>query len=517
MEKVVWVVTVSSAVLAIFLTWNVFCWIWLNPKKLDKYLRKKGVKGPSYRFLHGNLKELVSLTKKAQSRPMERSHRIVQRVLPFHDQFAESYGRMFTTWYGPTLKLNIMKPELLKEIFMNKSGHFVKPRSNPLSKLLVSGLVIYEGKKWAKHRRILNPAFHPEKLKMMSPAFYTTCSNLISKWQNLDFSEGSCELDVWPDLQNITKDVISRTAFGSSYEEGRRIFQLIDELGTLVFQDLVSLNIPGFRFLPTKRNNRMKKIGREVRNLLRDIVKKREMAINMGEAPKNDLLGVLMESNHNEMKDDMNSKRVGMTIDEIIDECRLFYFAGQESTSTLLVWTMIVLSMHQDWQEKAREEVMKVFGSSKPDFDGLNQLKIVTMILHEVLRLYPPTPFISRANDKEINLGDVTVPEGVQLALPILLIHHSRELWGEDAEEFKPERFARGVSEATKNQVSYFPFGWGPRICAGQTFVFVEAKMALSMILQQFSFELSSTYIHAPYSILTIKPQYGAQLILHKL
>ncbi|KAF5175121.1 Cytochrome p450, partial [Thalictrum thalictroides] len=97
MGKVEWALTLSSAVLAIFWTWKVFCWIWLNPMKLEKYLRKKGIRGPSYKFLHGNLKELVSLTKEAQSRPMERSHRIVQRVLPFHDQFVESYGKMFMT------------------------------------------------------------------------------------------------------------------------------------------------------------------------------------------------------------------------------------------------------------------------------------------------------------------------------------------------------------------------------------------------------------------------------------
>ncbi|KAJ0046905.1 hypothetical protein Pint_04877 [Pistacia integerrima] len=474
-------------VTVVTLAWRILNWVWLRPKKLERYLRQQGLSGKPYRLLYGDLKETRVMLKQAKSRSFNVSDDVKPRLVPFQHKVVKDYGKNSFTWIGPIPRVIIMNPDQLKEIF-SRHNDFHKPKANPLLKYLASGLVDYEGDKWSKHRRLINPAFHLDKLKLMLPAFYKVCGEMISNWEKLVSEEGSCELDVWPSLANLTGDVISKTAFGSNFEEGRKIFELLTELAEIMTEVLHSVYIPGLRFLPTKSNRRLKKIDAEIQALLVERLKNME-----------------------------TTKKVGMTINDVIEECKLFYFAGQETTSVLLVWTMILLSKHQDWQARAREEVFQVFGDKNPSYDELNHLKVVSMVLYEVLRLYPPVLGLDRAVHEEIKLGDLSLPAGVEVTTPIILVHHDQELWGDDAEEFNPERFSEGISKAAKSQVSFFPFGWGPRICIGQNFALLEAKMALALILQNFALELSPSYVHAPRSVITLHPEHGAHLILKKL
>ncbi|XP_059286609.1 cytochrome P450 CYP72A219-like isoform X1 [Lycium ferocissimum] len=509
-------VAVSLVVVLVILrwVWKFLNWVWIHPKNLEKRLKMEGFKGSSYKLLLGDMKEINTMVEEAKSKPINFTNDYVSRVLPHFTKLMMQYGKNCFMWLGPKPTMIITEPELIREI-LSKSYIYQKIQSNPITRLLAQGLASYETEKWAKHRRIINPAFHLDKLKHMLPEFYLSCCDMLSKWGNIVSSEGS-EIDVWPFLQTLTSDAISRTAFGSNYEEGRQIFELQKELADLILQTARWLYIPGWRFVPTKRNKRVKQIANEVRSLVLGIINKRIREMKEGEATKDDLLGILLESNFKEIQMHEN-KNFGMTIDDVIEECKLFYFAGQETTSVLLVWTLILLSKHLDWQEKARQEVQQVFGSNKPDHDSLNQLKVVTMIFNEVLRLYPPAVMIGRRVHKETKLGNLSLPEGMLLLLPAIFLQHDNEIWGDDAKEFNPERFSEGINKATKGKFAYFPFSWGPRICIGQNFAMLEAKMALAMILQHYAFELSPSYAHAPHTVITLQPQHGAPLILRKL
>ncbi|KAF8675960.1 hypothetical protein HU200_047460 [Digitaria exilis] len=373
---------------------------------------------------------------------------------------------MSMSWFGPNPRVTIVDPELCKDVLSNKFGHFEKLKLPALSKVLGDGLASHEGEKWVKHRRILTPAFHLEKLKLMLPAFSACCEELVSRWSESLGSDASLELDVWAELQNLTGDVISRTAFSSSYHVGRRIFQLQGEQAELVMTN-------------------------KIESILKDIIGKRIQAMKQGESTKDDLLGLLLKSNMRETEENGQSS-MGMTIEDVVEECKVFYFAGMETTS---------------WQDRAREEVRSLFGKNKPEYEVLNRLKIVTMVLYEVLRLYPPAVSLIRKTYKEMDIGGIRYPAGVMLELPVLFIHHDPDIWGSDVHEFKPDRFSEGISKASKDPGAFLPFGWGPRICIGQNFA----------LLERFAFELAPSYTHAPHTVITLHPMHGAQIKLRSV
>ena len=135
------------------------------------------------------------------------------------------------------------------------------------------------------------------------------------------------------------------------------------------------------------------------------------------------------------------------------------------------------------------------------------------MILQETLRLYANPGALSRQASRRIKLGNIDIPVGTQLYLFIASANHDAELWGEDAHEFNPMRFA----EPRKNLAPYFPFGLGPTVCVGQNLALFEMKIVLAMVLQRYSFTVSPTYAHSPLFLMNMTPQYGMQIVFRKL
>lgn len=507
-----------SAVLACWCAARALEWAWWRPRRLGTALRSQGLRGTAYRPVAGDEPLNARLNREARSRTLPlRCHDIVPRAMPLLHQLIKDNGEMFISWFGPVPRVTITKPDLVHQVLSNKFGHFEKFMFSHVLKMLHNGVSSQEGEKWAKHRRIINPAFHVEKLKHMLPAFAACCTELVDGWESLAArDDGPIEVDVLSEMQRLAGDVISRAAFGSSYLEGRKIFELQGEQAKLTVLVMNKIYFPGYLSLPTRTNRRRKQIAAEVEGILKGLIAKREEDLRTGQGTSDDLLGLLLESNMAHCR----GRGGGLTTDEVIGECKLFYFAGTETTSALLTWTMVVLCMHPEWQHRAREEVLRVLGtSSTPDYDYLNRLRTVSMVLYEVLRLYTPVTAIHRRTYKPMELDGVRYPAGVMLTMPVLCIHHDRDIWGPDVHEFRPERFAEGISKATASgsPAPFFPFGGGPRVCIGQNFALLEAKMALAMILRRFSLELSPAYKHAPVPIGMLQPEHGAQIKLRRL
>ncbi|GFP87288.1 cytochrome p450 cyp749a22 [Phtheirospermum japonicum] len=329
---------------------------------------------------------------------------------------------------------------------------------------------------------------------------------MLEKWRRY---EGK-EINVSIDFKLLTSEVISRTAFGSSYLEGRKIFDLLTDLCTLISRNAHTIRFFGIEYDDIEAD----KIDKLLHGSIMEIVNKRQDDVKTGRAHNfgNDFLGSLLKAHH-----DKDPRKL-ISSDDIIDECKTFYFAGQETTYSLLSWSVFLLAIHTDWQEKARKEVLELFGQENPNSDGIARLKIINMIIYETLRLYSPAINIVRRTNSKTKLGKYDFPANVTLFIPPLAVHRNPEIWGRDAHLFKPERFAEGLAKATNgNATAFLGFGFGPRICVGMNFASNEAKITLSMILQRYKFTLSPNYVHSPFVVLTVRPQHGVQILLQPL
>ncbi|XP_056165637.1 cytochrome P450 CYP749A22-like [Syzygium oleosum] len=488
--------------------------LWWNPLRIQRLMARQGIKGPPYRFVHGSTKETIKMRSEARSTPMDDlSHDILPKVQPHIHTWINTYGRNYLSWFGTQAQLVITEPELIKEVLINREQTFPKPGARGYGKkILGDGLVsTKDGVKWAKQRRLANHTFHGESLKNMVPAMVESVRMMLEKWKQ---REGK-ETEVFEEFKLLTSEVISRTAFGSSYIEGRNIFEMLTNLGLLASRNALHMRFPGMsKIWKTADEIEAEKLEKGVRDAILEIAKKREKKVMAGEADDygNDFLGQLVKAYHD--KDE--SKKI--TVDGLVDECKTFYFAGHETITAMLTWVTFLLASHPDWQEEARKEVLDVFRNDDPDSDGIAKLRTMSMIMNEALRLYPPVIGFARKVDQQLRLGKLVLPPNIEVFIANLKLQHDPEIWGEDVHLFRPERFSEGVSKATNNNaVVFLPFGFGPRMCVGMNFAMNEAKIVLSMILQHYTFKLSPGYIHSPVQLLLTRPQHGLQVIFHPL
>ncbi|WOL08859.1 Cytochrome P450 [Canna indica] len=502
----------AAAGLCVFIALRVAEGLWWRPRRLEKHFARQGIRGPPYRFFVGCLKELVGLMMEASSKPMslQNPHDILQRVLPFYHHWRKTYGSTFLLWFGPTARVTVADPDLIREIFLSRAELFEKYEAPPLlHQQEGDGLLNLSGEKWALHKKILTPTFHTDNLKLLIPFIGATVMGMVDKLR----SSGELEIDVSEWFQTVAEDGIARVAFGRSVDEGLSVFQLQSQQMLFAAEAFRKVFIPGYRFLPTKMNARSWRLEKEIRRRLAALIRRRREIISDddsggaggGDRKAKDLLGVMLNAE-------------GITAGDIVEECKTFFFAGKQTTSYLLTWATVLLAMHPDWQERGRAEVLRVCGSRDvPTRDQLADLKTLGLIIQEVLRLYPPTAATIRRARADVELGGYRIPRGTELLIPIMAVHHDEELWGPDAVRFDPERFAGGASRAARIPHSFIPFGLGARVCIGQNLALLETKLTLAIILQRLSFRLSPSYVHAPTVLLFVYPQYGAQILFRSL
>ncbi|XP_074579881.1 cytochrome P450 734A6-like [Curcuma longa] len=499
--------------------------LWWRPRRLEKHFAEQGIRGPPCRFFLGCLKDVVAMAVEASAEPMkpQTSHDILPRVLPFYHHWKDLYGSTFLMWFGATARLTVAEPDLIREILLSRSDVFERYESHPLVRRLEGeGLVSLRGEKWARHRKILTPTFHADNLKLLIPFIGRTVMEMAEKLAAVPGVEVEVDVSEW--FQTVTEDAITRTAFGGSYDDGKAIFRLQSQQMEFAADAFRKVLIPGYRFLPTKKNTESWKLEKKIKRSLIQLIGRRK---EQPAGEMKDLLGLMINASSGPgarhrapttQPSPTSPAAEPMTAKDIVEECKTFFFAGKQTTSSLLTWATVLLAMHQEWQERARAEVLCVCGPLDiPSLDHLAKLKTLGMILNETLRLYPPAVATIRRAKAEVELGGRRIPRGTELLIPIVAVHHDAALWGEDAAEFNPARFADGASRAARHPTAFIPFGLGARMCIGQSLALLEAKLTLAIILRRFAFHLAPSYVHAPIALVLLHPQHGAPILFRSL
>ncbi|KAI6672980.1 hypothetical protein NL676_000886 [Syzygium grande] len=484
--------------------YNLFWW---RPLQLRKKLQDQGINGPAPSFFFGNTPEIRKIqletqaTKNQQSIGNRVSHDYMSRLFPHIEKWRAEFGPVFSFTMGNMVIVCICDFDMVREFSQCKSTEFGRPEylRGRGTLLGYDSIVTAKGNSWETQRKVIAPEFFNDKIKGMVDMMVESAVSVLEKWESqMEEARGVASVRVDEDLKSISAEMLSKACFGSNYVIGNEIFSKM-----LVLQDLLSrqrafVGLPGVRHIPTKTARGILRIGKEIDQ---SVLK-------------------LMDDDHNADKGGFLQALVDHFSHEssiIIDNCKGVFLSGHETTATAATFALVLLAHHPEWQERVRAEVVEILGNQAPSMENLHKMKLLSMVIYETLRLYPPVPFFPRETMEELKFGDFLIPKGINIWLPITLLHQDPANWGNDAHEFHPERFENGIPSACKHPNLFMPFGTGIRNCVGQNFGMTELKIVLSLVLSKFTFSLSPEYKHTVTYGLFFKPQHGVQLKMEKI
>ncbi|KAL3714193.1 hypothetical protein ACJRO7_006176 [Eucalyptus globulus] len=310
----------------------------------------------------------------------------------------QGQGKVFVYWLGTEPFLYIADPEFLKQM---SSGNDREP-------MFGNGLVMTEGDEGVHHRHVITPAFSPANLKGMASLMVESANKMLERWTALIIS-GKPGIDVEREIISTAGEMIAKTSFGISREDGKKVLEKLRTMQVTLFKTNRFVGVPFNQFIAPKQSLEAKRLGKEIDNLLLSIIDDRKTGVVANN--QKDLLGLLLEGNSENGKAGKS-----LTTRELVDECKAFFFGGHETTALALSWTLLLLAMHPEWQDQLRDEIKQVMG----------------WVMNEVLRLYSQAPNVQRQALEDIKVHDTVMPKRTNMWIDVVSMHHDPALWGDD-------------------------------------------------------------------------------------
>jgi cytochrome P450 len=414
--------------------------------------------------------------------------------LAFFSGLAHTYGDVSHVRLAYEHLYLLNAPPLVKDLLVTNQKSFVKGRGLESAKrLLGNGLLTSEGETHLRQRRLVQPAFHRDRI-----ASYASTMTDVAQRARCGWREGDI-LDIAQEMMRLTLAVVGRTLFGAELESfALRVAQAVKTmadafwLATLPFFDtLESLPIQPFR--------RIRRARIELDEIVYALIADRRRSPR----DRGDLLSMLLTA-----QDEDDGLR--MTDQQFRDEAMTLFLAGHETTSNALAWTWYLLSRAPGVEARLHEEIDRVLRGRRPSPDDLPALPFVDQVITESMRLYPPAWIIGRRAIEDYRVGDYLVPSrSIVVVSPYVLQRDPR--FFADPLAFKPERWTPAFKAALP-PFAYFPFGGGTRRCIGESFAWMELGLIVATIAQQWRFERLPDHEPVPQPGVTLRMKHGLKM-----
>ena len=421
--------------------------------------------------------------------------------LGFLSAMVRTYGDIVALPFGPVRVYLLCHPEQVAYVLQEQASNYSKSRfSAQVRPLLGQGLATSDGALWRTQRRLVQPAFHRERLAGLAGTITTATQAMLARWA--PHAAAGTPLDMLTEMTRVTGEVIVRALFGTALPEavGRTMFADFTTVTGYLRTHMLTL-IPWRRWLPTPGRRQFQAALTRLDHLVgQHIQARRQQAGDPG-----DLLALLLAARN-------PATGAGMATQQLRDEVMTLLFAGHETTALALTWTWYLLARHPEVAERLRRDIATVLAGRVPTVADLPHLPYLRMVLEEAMRLYPPAWVLARAARADDVIGGYPIPAGTTVFLSPYLTHRHPAVWPEP-ERFDPDRLASdGV--ARRPPGAYFPFAAGPRACLGAPLAMMEAQLVVAQVIQTYDVALVAGQQIVPQPRLTLRPRHGVPMVV---
>ncbi len=411
-------------------------------------------------------------------------------------RMARDYGDLPYFRLGPYPVYLINHPDLVREIFVTQQANFIKSRALQRARILLGdGLLTSEGELHRRQRRLVQPAFHRERLAAYGSVMTEYAVRLRERWKSGD------TLDIAGEMMRLTLAIVGKTLFSADVES--EASEIGDALTTVLkmFRMLMMPFSEYLEKLPLPAMRRFEKAQARLDATIYGMIReRRQSGVDTG-----DLLSTLLLA-----QDDEGSG--GMTDQQVRDEALTLFLAGHETTANALTWTWYLLSQNPDCERRLHQELDQVLDGRPPAVADLPNLRYTEMMLAEAMRLYPPAWAIGRMSKAPFELGGIHIDaRSICILSPYVVQRDPR--WFPDPERFDPERWTPEARDA-RPKFSYFPFGGGARVCIGERFAWMEGVLLIASIAQKWKLRLDPSQRVEPLPLITLRTKYGMRMRL---